>query len=191
MLRTLHRTSEPNPEVFGLEQVKIFLKEDLSHNDELAEELAISSREWLEDETGMNFGVSGYKLFLSKFIDIVIPRYPLQDGSVVVTYTDDQGADQTMDSSSYTVIDEEIPARLKFTGDLPALKEDKEYPVWITFNAGYTPAKTPKRAITVLKLMVTHYFNHRDLSDKRVNYDTPIPYRVRHLTNQLKARRLL
>lgn len=191
MSRTLHRTSEPSIEILSPQEVRNFLKEDLSLNDELIRELVITSREWLEDETGLNFGVSSYKLYLTSFSDIVIPRFPLKDGSLTVTYVDTSGSDQTLGSDLYEIITEEIPARLKFKGTLPDLFDEKEYPISITFEAGYTKEKTPKRAFTAIKLLVTHYFNHRDLSDKRVDYDIPIPNRVRHLVNPLKKWRLL
>ena len=191
MRRTLHRTSEPSSEILTPQEVKTFLKEDLSLNDEMIEELVITSREWLEDETGLNFGLSGYRVYLESFIDIVIPRYPLVDDSVVITYHDSTGTEQTLSDNFYDVIDEEIPCRLKFKGSLPDLMADKEYTISVSFEAGYTKEKTPKRAFTAMKLLVTHYFNHRDLSDKRVDYNIPIPNRVRHFVNPLKKWRLL
>ncbi len=186
MGRTLHRISEPEEEIFSLPEVKSFLKEDLSLNDNDIYELSITSREWLEDETGLNFGVSTYELYLNGFTDITIPRYPLDKESVEITYIDKDGNDQTLDTGSYKVIHQEIPCRLIFNSNLPDTKDDELYPVKVVFKAGYTKAKIPKRAHTAMKLLITHYYNHRDLADKRIDYSIPVPARVRHFTDGLK-----
>lgn len=186
MVRTLHRISEPAQEIFNLPEVKTFLKEDLSLNDSDIQELAITSREWLEGETGLNFGVSEYAMYLGGYNDITVPRYPLDKDSVVVTYTDIDGAEQTLPADKYTVIHQEIPARLMFNSPLPALKDTDLYPVKVAFKAGYTKATTPRRAITALKLLIAHYYNHRDLADKRIDYSVPVPSRVRHFSDGLK-----
>lgn len=186
MKSTLHRISEPDPEIMTAADVKNFLKEDLSNNDTDIEELAVTAREWLEDETGINFGVSSYKIYQRKFQDITIPRWPLVKESVVVKYLDESNTEVTLSSDKYEVIDQETPARLAFKKDLPDDFFDIEYPVVIQFDAGYTKEKTPKRAFTCIKLIIAHYYNHRDLSTKRIDFTVPVPDRVRHFVNGLK-----
>jgi len=186
MGRTLHRISEPEQEVFSLSEVKSFLKEDLSLNDIDINELAITSREWLEDETGLNFGISTYELYLKGFTDIRIPRYPLVNDSVEITYIDIEGNNQPLDASAYKLIHQEIPCRLMFESGLPETKDDELYPVKVVFKAGYPASKVPKRAQTAMKLLITHYYNHRDLADKRIDYSISVPSRVRHFSDGLK-----
>ena len=191
LTRTLHRITGPAEEIVSPAQVKLFLKEDLSLNDTIIDELIVTAREWLEDETGYNFGVSTYNWYVKEFKDVVIPRAPFVVDDFVIKYMDSDGTEQTLNTELYNLIIKERPARLVYKKELPSLDEKDYYPVTISFKAGYGVEEAPKRAITALKLLITHYFNHRDLSDNRIKYDIPIPKRIHHFVAQLKARRFL
>lgn len=191
MAITIHRLTEPTNEILTVQDVKGFLRIDDTISDTDVSQLLTTSREYLEDETGLCFGVSTYRLFIDSFKEITIPRYPLDVDTLVITYTDTDGTEQTLDASLYTIVHEEIPARLVFDENVPELEDDKLYPVKIEFSAGYTQSNAPKRAITCMKLLITHYFNHRDLSDKRIDYEIPVPQRIRHFVNGMKKWRFL
>lgn len=185
MATPVKRISDPSTELIDTESAKGFLREGANAQDSVIDELVITARELLEDETGRNFGESDYELYLEGFHDFTFPRSPVDTDSVVITYNNDV----ELATDNYTLINEEDPARIVFKGSLPTLDDDQFYPVKIAFTSGYTSSNVPKRALTAMKLLMSFYYSNRDPGSDKVDYSIPIPKRIRHFIDPLKPRR--
>jgi uncharacterized phiE125 gp8 family phage protein len=85
---------------------------------------------------------------------------PVDLDSLVVKYTDPDGAEQTLADTEYTVIDNGADeyAEIKFDGTMPSL-DDIEEPITLEYDAGY--AATPDAIKLGILLLAASYFENR------------------------------
>jgi uncharacterized phiE125 gp8 family phage protein len=190
MAAPLHRTSEPDQEVITPQQAKDFLREDHPGQDTVISGLITAVREWIEDETALVFGLSSFELFLEGYNDFQFPVSPVDAESISISYKDPSGNWEPLSESDYELISEERPPRVRFKASVPPVLTAK-YVIKVEFVAGYSAQSAPKRAITAMKLLMTHYYTNRDPGSGRVNYDEPIPRRLEHFIRPLKLNKFL
>lgn len=186
----LRLISTPDPELLTPESVKSYLRIDTDLDDSDLQGLIESARDWLEAVTGRNYGVSSYIQFLSGFNDITLPRSPYVDESISIKYIDENEQEQEL-TDHFRMQPQPDPARLVFMNPPVALSKTDEMPVMVEFEAGYTDQNVPGIALTAMKLFISHYYNHRDLSDKRLDYTMDITQKLNHLIAPLRVRRFL
>jgi len=187
MAAPVKRIKEPENELINIPSAKDFLREGANAQELVISDLIITSREWLEEETGRNFGKSNYELYLEGFHDFTFPRSPVDIDSVEITYNNNEA----LPAQNFTIVSEEDPPRVVFKNVLPNLDDDRFYPVKVSFTSGYTDSNVPKRALTAMKLLMSFYYGNRDPGSGKVDYTIPIPSRIRHFIGPLKPRRFL
>lgn len=150
---TLVRTSDPSNEPVTNAEAKTHLRVDTSDEDSLIDALIASARRHVEEFTGRSLITQTWELSLDRFpgpfwMDwhiwrwyqpvIELPRPPIQSVDSI-TYTDENGASQTWDSSKYQVDTKSEPARLRPSHDeeYPDVQEETLNAVTITYTAGY------------------------------------------------------
>lgn len=94
-------------------------------------------------------------------------QLPFPDVSAaVVAYDDEDGAEQTVASDQYEVIEAARGAVVVFGDDFsaPSLSSATELPVRINLTAGYGPAATdlPASILMAAKLLVAHWYMNRE-----------------------------
>lgn len=182
-----------------LDEIKGQCRVDLDEadQDELLWRHAVSARQWIEQITGRALAEQTFELVLDRFPGgctrvhesgritgpfIYLPRTPLID-VVSITYIDDTGASQTMDSADYIVDTDSVPARVT-----PAY--DEVWPttqfrinaVRVRFRAGYandspTPEYLPEPLKDALLLRIQELYDGVDFGK---TIDALIePYRIR------------
>lgn len=92
---------------------------------------------------------------------VILDKSPLVAGSVSITYTDQNGAVQTLGSSLYSVDEISKPPRIVLSGNLPALK-DVPNAVQIEFQAGYSTNTLPAAAKVLILFLVAHWYENRE-----------------------------
>jgi len=106
---------------------------------------------------------------------ITLPVEPVR--SVVVTYTDAAGDEQTLDSASYTLsLYPSMATELRLNDDLvrPDLGE-VNYPLRITITAGYSDADAVPAALKVAILMlVAHWYANREAVSQVAMVEVPM-----------------
>ena len=85
------------------------------------------------------------------------------------TYKDANGDVQTVPSANYSLQSvDKYENKIEFTEDyeLPEVKEYDPAAVTLQVKVGYADGKTPKGIIKALKLLITHFYEHRSDSVK-------------------------
>lgn len=135
----LEITTEPGDEPVTLADAKEFFREDRSVEDALIFRFIYAARQMLEKHTGYHLIDTEFKMYLTDFKDVKIPRKPLKSGSATVEYIDTDGNTQTLATDKYAVHDEDDPAQIEFLSGLPntSTADGVKYPVWVNFTLGY------------------------------------------------------
>lgn len=150
-----------------LAEAKLHLRVDGNDEDDLIEALIAASTEYAEQYTRRKFITQTWAMYLDCFPDcpIYLPYSPVQS-IASIKYLDEDGAEQTLASSVYTIDQSQTsPSRL-------TLKNDQDWPetldqvnaVTINFICGWGDAATdvPKSLIAACKLMLGNLFENRE-----------------------------
>lgn len=164
MLVNATRTTSPMEEPVTVEQVKLHLREDLvdSANDAYIQGLIEASRRSLEDRLSLCLVTTDW---VSKFQTtdgamLTLPLQPVQEVASV-TYTDTDGATQTLSPSTYTVNLSNFPVRIR----------PKPGSVWpygtdfiVAYTAGYgdTASMVPAQLRQWVMMVVSDMYRHRE-----------------------------
>lgn len=93
-------------------------------------------------------------------------RLPFPDASsVVVKYFDADGAEQTVSSSLYEIVDGEKGSEVVFKDAFtePSLDDDRDAPVSVEFVAGYGDADAVPAALKVaIMMLAAHWYQNRE-----------------------------
>lgn len=108
----------------------------------------------------------GFQLAFDEFPcgrEIILPRPPLISVTSI-TYTDADGAAQTLTASNYSVDIRNTPGRLVLKNDY-SWPETDDIPnaVVVAYTAGYgtTPSSVPQGLRVAIRYLVTHWFENR------------------------------
>lgn len=156
------------------------------HDDDalLSDILIPAAREWAEDFTGLAMAPKTYELVLDAFPeggDIELKVGPVT-AIESITYVDEDGAEQTVDSAAYTLDETSTPQWV-----MPAV--DTEWPatleaanvVRVRFRAGFSlPDESPvvialpKKAMIAMLLVIVHLYENRGVAVDRALAEVPM-----------------
>jgi len=158
----------PAAEPFTTDEAKDHLRVDIGDDDAYIDGLVIAARRYFEDTVNRALITQTWRLDLDRWPEddeIIIPRAPLQSvGSVV--YLDQAGNSTTWAASNYIVDADSEPGRvvLAYGQSWPTGLFYPVNPIRITFTAGYgdDAAAIPEQMIQCLKLLIGHWYEHRE-----------------------------
>jgi uncharacterized phiE125 gp8 family phage protein len=141
----------------------------ISHGEEdvLLERLIAAARSHVEKITRRALITQTWQLTLDRFpchAVIYVPRPPLIAVSSI-TYLDEDGTEQTVDSDDYRVDDQSQPGRIEPAyGESWPTTRDTINAVEVTHTAGYgaTAADVPEDLRHAIALLAGHYYEHRE-----------------------------
>lgn len=134
-----------------VEDAKTFIRVDSDDDDALIETLIEVACEHLEGIVGRSIATRSWELTLDGFSDAIeLPRAPVRSLDSF-TYTDADGATQTVDAASYTVDLTSFHAWIvRNSGSSWPTTMDAINVVTIGYTAGYEPVPRPLRAAILL-----------------------------------------
>ena len=158
----------PSAEPFSTAEAKEHLRVDESADDDLIDLLITAVRERFENDTSRALSTQTWEMYLDEFPDsysagIVLAKAPVQS-ITSIKYIDDDGDEQTWDSSKYRVDLKSTPPRIT-----PAY--DESWPsarcvtnaITIKFVAGYgDAADIPENINQALKTLMGHWYENRE-----------------------------
>lgn len=194
MIYALELVTGPAAEPVTLLEAKAHLRVDFDDDDPLITGLIKVARQWAETFSRRGFITQQWKLLLDWFptADSGLIRLPLPPAQSItsVQYVDTNGATQTVAAADYTLDKASEPARLvpAFGKSWPSVRAVPNA-VTVTFKAGYgTPGSSPDDSVskvpeaikTALKLLVAHWYEHREAVSEEQPL-TPVPMALESL----------
>jgi len=182
--RSLVRTVAPAVEPVSLSEAKTHLRVDTDADDAYITSLITVAREYCEERLDMTFiestWVAKYDVF--PLWELLLPRPPLLNENISVTYRDESGADVTITSgaSNFQVDSAVTPGRIypNYQEVWPAVRGD-ENSVTVTYKAGYgdSAADCPKIVMHAVLLLCGHWYATREpVTVGTTAQNMPIPY---------------
>lgn len=182
--RSLVRTVAPAVEPVSLSEAKTHLRVDTDADDAYITSLITVAREYCEERLDMTFiestWVAKYDVF--PLWELLLPRPPLLNENISVTYRDESGADVTITSaaSNFQVDAAVTPGRIypNYQEVWPAVRGD-ENSVTVTYKAGYgdSAADCPKIVMHAVLLLCGHWYATREpVTVGTTAQNMPIPY---------------
>lgn len=131
-----------------LTEAKAHLKVTDSNEDTLIQTYLNAAIKRCENYRQSNIMSAAYELYASGFDQLM----NLQKNPVTainsIKYFDEDNAEQTLASSNYRLLDFRVPCRLEFDSGFTAPSlADREYPVVVNFQAGYTYGASGEYAV--------------------------------------------
>lgn len=188
----LVEVTAPATEPIATADAKQHLRVDLSDDDAYIDGLVVVARRMAE-RIGLHALITQtLAIVLDDWPDddeIVLPKPPLQAVNSV-EYTDENGATSTLSSSRYIVDTDSAPGRL-------VLKRDESWPsdilqsaagIRVEYDAGFGDAASdvPEDILQAMKLMVGHWYEHREEVSEIRLYD--VPFAAEALLNDYRNR---
>jgi uncharacterized phiE125 gp8 family phage protein len=163
----LTRTTEPQELPVDLAAAKLHCRVDSNFEDEVIEGLIAAATEYLDGPAG----VLGRALVSQEWLlelatwpnDLTLPIEPVQ--SVSITYTDTDGVEQSLDASTFELVQPGASQATRLVlaegASLPQLGSEL-YPVKISIAAGFgDAAAVPKSIQTAIHMIVAHWYEYR------------------------------
>ena len=188
-------TTEP----VSLETARLHLRLDTegsppTHPDDaLVEALITVSREAVENFTELTLAVNDFQMKMDVFptAEINLGTWPV-NSIASITYTDANGATQTISSADYALDTFSKPAQITLAyGKTWPMVRNQPNAVTVTFEAGYTgdtspvSNELPKALKQAMLLTITDLYENRGAIASKQNYEIPvmaqylmIPYRI-------------
>jgi hypothetical protein len=130
---------EGNYNTIGISLLKKQLKIEATDvsEDDLLNAYLVSAIKNAEAYTRRVIDLSTWRTYLTSLSDVTLDVHPVTLSSIVIKYFDVNDAEQTLNTSLYTVQNNgDDFARIEFEGSLPSLSDIDE-PVYIEYQAGY------------------------------------------------------
>ena len=175
----LIKTVQPTTEPVTLAEAQLHLRLDTSGSppshpdDTLVETLITAARENAEQYTGVTIAQATYQVKSAVTNEqISLQTYPVTNVSSV-TYEDNDGVVQTVDSADYFVDNFQRPARLVFRRNSPG------FDTTVTFTAGYTDGQSPNDYPTpagvkaAILLMLGNLYENRESVASTQSHERP------------------
>lgn len=141
-------------------EIKQRLVIDFNEDDEIIEDFIAASTDWAEMYMGRSVLTQAWDYYFDDFSSITIPDKMVS--SVVVTYFDENNAEQTLDAAEYHTDLIEYPAEITCATSWPATYS-KPNSVKVSVQAGYLlPDSVPGAIKTGIALIVGHLYNNRE-----------------------------
>lgn len=162
--RAARLTTGPSVEPVTLAEAKRHANVVASDDDTFLTALIVAARELTEVDAARAWLTQTWTLDADGWFGapVELPRPPLL-GVSGITYTDPSGQTQTLSNATYRVDTRRQPGRVIW-GDATPPTRDTDYPVSITYTAGYgaTAAAVPARAKQAILLLVGHWYRTRE-----------------------------
>lgn len=185
----LKQTIAPTARLLDPEELRQQVSLLVADHDDYLDQLLLAATAAAEKYTGRALLTQTWRLTLDRFPcgEIRLPRPPVQSVTSI-TYTDENGDGQTLDSSLYVVAADSQPARIAPAyGEVwPATYLQPEV-VTVTFVAGYGNAASdaPLEARHAVRLMVADWFRNREANAAIALQ--PVPMSAKWLLDGLKT----
>lgn len=181
---TIEITSSPDLDaVISVADLKNHLRVDHSDEDALIEAYRDAAIKWVEDYCNTRLGDVTAVYHLDYFKTCSLPVAPVSAISSV-TYLDQNGDSQTLDTAQWWADLKRQPARITFD-NAPDVFDDTYNAVQINITVGYAEAEIPKPLIQAVRLMVANLYEQRQPVTHSQMYEVPMglhsilsPYRV-------------
>lgn len=160
-------TAAPEAEPISLAEAKAHLRIDGSDEDALLTSLIVAARMLVERTLGLALITQGWLLYLDgapRSAFIALPIAPVQAVTAVRVYGPDDTPTE-LDEGTYSVDVLSEPARLMLSasaGQLAPLRRLNGFEVAFTAGYGDAAADVPEPMRHALKLLVAHWFEHRE-----------------------------
>jgi len=155
----------PTTDPITVEDAKRHMRVDADDDDEYIKSLIEMATQWCERIQGRAYITQTLMSKCDAFPEyFLLPRPPLQSVTSI-TYVDQNGDTQTVDTSIYVVDTHSEPGRvtLAYDEEWPYDVRAIENAVAITYVAGYGgPADVPERIKHAIRLLVSHMYEHRE-----------------------------
>lgn len=164
-----------------LAEAKAWAKVEISDDDDLITALITTATTWMERATNRKFidAADLVERFDRFFNEMQLPLSPL-DSVTTVQYIDSNGDLQTLSNTVYDVDTSVEPGvvRLGFNQVWPITRTTPNA-VIITYKVGYgaTAADTPEELKSAIKMLVAHWYEHREAATDGREVKT-IPFAV-------------
>lgn len=162
---------------------------DVTDQDALVTALIVTAREWCENYCRRSFVRRTYELRLDNWCsEIRLPRGPVASVTQI-QYVDSGGTLTTLAADQYQAGLYDLPARIvpAYGVVWPAVKTGEIDAVLIEYVAGYAPsddsptdhaANVPDSIKAVMKLIVGHLYEQRELSANAAIFEVPFAVKV-------------
>jgi uncharacterized phiE125 gp8 family phage protein len=160
-------TTPPTVEPVTLAEAKLHLRVDNDDENDYINSLIAAAREWATNEARRAFIHTTYRLSLDAFPNEIRLPWGTISSISTFTYVDEDGATQTLSSSSdYTLDSDSEPARLVpyYEASWPSIRSVPNA-IKVTYVAGYGAAATsvPDSVKNAIKLALGHWYEHREM----------------------------
>jgi uncharacterized phiE125 gp8 family phage protein len=181
---TIEITSTPDLDsVISVANLKAHLRVDHSDEDTLIEAYRDAAIKWVEDYCNTRLGDVTAVMYMDAFYTCAIPVGPVSAISSV-TYVDQAGDSQTLNTTYWWADLKRKPARITFDSP-PDLYDDTFNAVQVNMTIGYAEADIPTPLIHAVRLMVAHLYESRQAVAYSQSYEVPLglhsvlsPYRI-------------
>lgn len=164
----IHRIAEPVEEPLTIDEAKLHLRVDGTDEDAHIMNLITAAREEAERVTHRSFITQSWRRYLDCWPAtsmIPLQRAPLQSVTSV-KYTDEDGAQTTLATSSYLVSangNERGEIRFKRSFSYPSVTLQEVDAIEVEFVAGYgDPSDVPQLFKQAMLLMIGHWYENRE-----------------------------
>ena len=181
----LVKTTAPTTAVLSPADMRTHLRLDSTEQEELLAGLVQAATLSCEAEAGIQCITATYQLHLAGWWGdhIELPRSPLQSiGSV--TYTDSDGATQTLAGSNYVAVTAALVGRLhRADGATFPTLDVVPQPVTVEFTAGYgdDAADVPQDVRHFITMLAAHWYVHAEPVQVMGGPVAPVPETLRRL----------
>lgn len=162
----LHVATPPVGDVVTLIQAKKHLRIDHSDDDDLIQAYVAAAQGAIEGPTGIGVLLldQDWEIYLDNWPKVIeIPLGPITDVSAI-TYTDQDGATQTLSSSLYVVDVFSSSANITraYGATWPTARTERNS-IKVAFSGGFGDFDdVPRDLKQAMLLMVSHYYEHRE-----------------------------
>jgi uncharacterized phiE125 gp8 family phage protein len=160
----LTQTTAPDTTPVDLASAKVHCRVEHDDDDVFIQSMIGAAARHIERILGRAVMPQEWLLELTAWQDaVVLPIEPVR--SVVVTYTDAAGDQQTLDAATYLLSAwPSMATEWRFaSGALRPELDDEEYPVRFAIGAGYADADSvPEDLKVAVQMLVGHWYKHRE-----------------------------
>ena len=185
-------SSQPAVEPISLSEAKNHLRIDGSDEDTYLATIITAARRYCEQYCNRAFITQTWIQYPTKFSNgMKLSINPVQSVSSI-TYYDVDGNSQTLNSSQYQVdLSDDICRVYEAVNvDFPDTQDEKINPITITYISGYGDASTdvPMDILHAIKLMISHFFQNREMINigQGLTTQIPMPKVVKDLLNNYR-----
>lgn len=187
-MKTAWSVVVPPTDLLTIAAAKDHLRVDGTAEDALIEGYVKAARQHVEEITGCAIGAQTWEYQQEAWTtEFYLPGYPLTSVESI-KYFDGAGVEQTLATTVYRVDTKSAPGRVeKIDGQSwPAVQAGRALPITVRYGLGYTAATLPAGLDAAMKLLVGHFYAHREAVAVGVT-QTPLSFAVNALCGPYQA----